>query len=362
MDTLRHDVRYALRMLIRQPGMTATILLTLALGIGANTAVFSVVYAVLLRPLPYDNPDRLVMVWEKRTREGVNNNTVSPADYLDWARLNTSFVVDGGLRGDDGGPDRRRGADPVGDRRRDVGLLRSAGHASDSRPHLRAGRGRPRPSSSRRHQPRALAAALRWRSRHRRSQHRAQRRAATRSSACCRATSSFRVRPAMSGRRSCCAMTPSRPRARPTSSSLRPAEARRRLRGGARGDGPDRPHARAGASRRESRPRRARGAAARRDRQPGAGRAARGDVCRRVPPADRLHQRRQPAARAGRRPAPRDGDPRGGRRRARSPPAAVTHRKPAPLSARRRLRGSPSRGGRCGCSSRRLHRRSVAPG
>jgi putative ABC transport system permease protein len=91
MDTLRHDLRYALRMLLRQPAMTATILLTLALGIGANTAVFSVVYAVLLRPLPYVDPERLVMVWEKRPREGVFDNTVSPADFLDWSRLNRSF-------------------------------------------------------------------------------------------------------------------------------------------------------------------------------------------------------------------------------------------------------------------------------
>src|SRR5580765_6151440 len=93
METLRLDLRYALRMLVRQPGMTATILLTLALGIGANTAVFSVVYAVLLRPLPYENPERLAMVWEKRPREGVFNNTVSPADFLDWSRLNTSFTA-----------------------------------------------------------------------------------------------------------------------------------------------------------------------------------------------------------------------------------------------------------------------------
>jgi putative ABC transport system permease protein len=99
METLRHDLRHAWRMLVRQPGMTATILLTLALGIGANTAVFSVVNAVLLRPLPYLDPERLVMIWEKRPAEGVMNNSVSPADFLDWARLNTSFTAMAALNG-----------------------------------------------------------------------------------------------------------------------------------------------------------------------------------------------------------------------------------------------------------------------
>ena len=92
METLRLDLRYALRSLVRQRGVTATILVTLALGIGATTAVFSVVYAVLLRPLPYAEPDRLAMIWEKRPAEGVTDNVVSPADYLDWARLSSSFT------------------------------------------------------------------------------------------------------------------------------------------------------------------------------------------------------------------------------------------------------------------------------
>lgn len=91
MDLISHDVRYALRMLMKQPAVTATMLLTLALGIGANTAVFSVVHAVLLRDLPYAQPEQLVMVHEKRPAEGVMNNVVSPADFLDWARLNQSF-------------------------------------------------------------------------------------------------------------------------------------------------------------------------------------------------------------------------------------------------------------------------------
>ena len=64
---------------------------TLALGIGANTAIFSAVNAVLLRPLPYPEPERVMTVWERRAAEGVNDNVVSPADFLDWARLNASF-------------------------------------------------------------------------------------------------------------------------------------------------------------------------------------------------------------------------------------------------------------------------------
>jgi putative ABC transport system permease protein len=91
MRTLRHDVRHAVRLSVRQPGVTVLVVLTLALGIGANTAIFSTVDAVLLRPLPYDEPDRLVMVWEKRAAEGVFDNVVAPADYVDWARMNTVF-------------------------------------------------------------------------------------------------------------------------------------------------------------------------------------------------------------------------------------------------------------------------------
>ena len=85
------DFRYAIRVLRRQPGVTFVAVLTLALGIGANSAIFSAVNAVLLRPLPYDDPDRLVTVWEKRPAEGVSDNVVSPADFLDWARMNQSF-------------------------------------------------------------------------------------------------------------------------------------------------------------------------------------------------------------------------------------------------------------------------------
>jgi predicted permease len=91
MNAIRQDIRYAFRLMSRQPGATIVVLLTLALGIGANTAIFSAVDTLLLRALPYDDPDRLVMLWEKREAEGQLRNNVAPADYVDWARLNSSF-------------------------------------------------------------------------------------------------------------------------------------------------------------------------------------------------------------------------------------------------------------------------------
>ena len=70
MDNLLQDVRYGIRTLTRQPGFAATAILTLALGIGATTAIFSVVNAVVLRPLPFDQPDRIVVVTNVNTKTG----------------------------------------------------------------------------------------------------------------------------------------------------------------------------------------------------------------------------------------------------------------------------------------------------
>jgi putative ABC transport system permease protein len=88
---LAADFRSGLRLLRRYPSTSLLAIATLALGIGANTAIFSVVDAVLLRALPYPAPARLMMVFEKRPREGTLTNPVSPADFLDWRRLNTVF-------------------------------------------------------------------------------------------------------------------------------------------------------------------------------------------------------------------------------------------------------------------------------
>jgi predicted permease len=86
-----HDLRFALRRLIRAPGFTAAAVICLALGIGANTAIFTVINAVLLRPLPYHAPERLVAVWEANAMRKSERNTVSPANYLDWRAENTVF-------------------------------------------------------------------------------------------------------------------------------------------------------------------------------------------------------------------------------------------------------------------------------
>jgi len=86
-----NDLRYAFRQLIKSPGFTAAAVLTLALGIGATTAIFSVVYAVLLRPLPYREPERLVQLYETGLRSGGSRDWVSFANFLDWKRQNQVF-------------------------------------------------------------------------------------------------------------------------------------------------------------------------------------------------------------------------------------------------------------------------------
>ena len=85
------DLRYALRGLARNPGFTAVAVLTLALGIGANSAVFSVVYAVLLAPLPYAEPGRLVQLYERNPAQGIDRGDVSPGTFVDWRARSHSF-------------------------------------------------------------------------------------------------------------------------------------------------------------------------------------------------------------------------------------------------------------------------------
>jgi putative ABC transport system permease protein len=91
MGTFLQDLRYGFRMLRKKPGFTLVAILALALGIGANTAIFSVTYTVLLSPLPYPNPDKLVWIWETNPSSGIKTEPASLPNYNDWRTQGQSF-------------------------------------------------------------------------------------------------------------------------------------------------------------------------------------------------------------------------------------------------------------------------------
>jgi putative ABC transport system permease protein len=114
MESFLQDLGYAVRVMLKKPVFAATAVLTLALAVGANTAIFSVINGILLQPLPYKDPDRIVMVWA--TDQNGNPNFVSPADFVDWQQQNQVFESlaaltewNGNLRGT-GEPERLSGA------------------------------------------------------------------------------------------------------------------------------------------------------------------------------------------------------------------------------------------------------------
>src|SRR5580693_3122090 len=90
-DHLLQDLRYGVRTLIKNPGLAIVIVLSLALGIGANTAIFSVTSALLLKPLPYPQPDRLAILWLRSPGLGIPQDWPSPGQYHDIKAENHSF-------------------------------------------------------------------------------------------------------------------------------------------------------------------------------------------------------------------------------------------------------------------------------
>ena len=100
-DELCQDLRYGMRMLLKKPGFTVIVVVTLALGIGANSAIFSVINALLLNPFPLKNLGRLVLVRESFPHQGIKATAVSPADYLDWCDQNSVFAKIAAYRGKD---------------------------------------------------------------------------------------------------------------------------------------------------------------------------------------------------------------------------------------------------------------------
>jgi putative ABC transport system permease protein len=99
MNTFLQDLRYSARMLLKKPGFTSIVALTLALGIGANTAIFSVLNGVLLKPLPFNEPERVVMVWNRMTEAAGGDRTpLAVSDLLDWRAQSRSFESVGAFR------------------------------------------------------------------------------------------------------------------------------------------------------------------------------------------------------------------------------------------------------------------------
>ena len=127
MDKLVQDLRFAIRSLIRRPGFSLTAIVTLALGIGATTAIFSVVNAVLMRPLPFPEPDRIVAVANLWTKTGTRGLTVSAPDFHDWKAQSQSFQAMGYVAGGQTSISLPAGADYAGVFRVTPGFFESLG-------------------------------------------------------------------------------------------------------------------------------------------------------------------------------------------------------------------------------------------
>ena len=184
MSSVGQDLRYAARTIKNSRGFTAVALLTLAIGIGANMAIFSFVDGILLKPLPYDGADRIVRVLEKPPQG--ERNSISTLNYLDWQKDNTVFEFMAAQTG--GAVTLSGGGEPVLLRggRVSARLLQDVRHQASVRPHVPRRRGPARQASGRRAQPCVLGHPVRRGSSDRQPHDSARQRCRTRSSASCR--------------------------------------------------------------------------------------------------------------------------------------------------------------------------------
>jgi hypothetical protein len=148
MTNIAADVRYAIRMLVKSPGFAAVAIATLALAIGVNTAIFSLVDTVVLKPLPYPDPDRLVVAHESDVERGIAEFSVSPPNYFDWRDRNHSFQALAALHAEEG----RSPEFPAG-QRKEFASLSAPGSSSrlsrSRRPSAEGSPRRKRPSAGR---------------------------------------------------------------------------------------------------------------------------------------------------------------------------------------------------------------------
>ena len=135
---ISRDIKHALRMILRAPGFSLIAILTFAVGIGVNTAVFNVVNGVLLRPLPYPDADRITMVWVDNRRQGIREDITSYPAYLDWKTQNALVRAHGRLHAGRVQPHRQRRAGALERRAGNRQLLRRDGRAADARPRFHA--------------------------------------------------------------------------------------------------------------------------------------------------------------------------------------------------------------------------------